>query len=635
MCGFVGYAGPEPKISRQKLVHMRDTLQHRGPDDAGIWLGQGRGACVGLAHRRLAILDTSQAGRQPMASEDGQIQLVFNGEFYGYATAKHTLERLGHRFRTSTDTEVILALYQQYGMDFVDHLDGMFALALWDGTQERLILLRDRLGIKPLFVAHVQPNTMIFGSEIKAVLASGLVDNAIDLQAHHDYLGLNYVPGPRTMFAGIKKVNPGELVIWTPAQCEQRTYWQHPLEADLPIHPPKPFSVAAEEVHMALCEAVERRMVSDVPIGMFLSGGIDSTAILMAMAQHSTAPIKAFTIRFQEDSYDESSHASTAARAFGAEHYIETVRPHVDTFLEPLTSMLDEPFADSSAIPLWYLCRMTRQHVKVALGGDGGDEVFAGYRTHFAWKLAKAWRHVPKVVQHTVAPRLAQRLPVSHRKVSLDLKIKAFVSAASHPAIDAHYFFKQFMTEHARRELVEHDETLEETIRLFRRAVESMHDPGSLRAILRADFALYLPDDILTKVDRMSMAHALEARVPFLDVALGQQIATYPSRHLLKGFTTKAVLKKSMRGRVPDQILDRRKSGFNVPMAQWLSGSMKPLMLDLLATDTIRRVGLWRPTVIEKIIDEHLRRQRDHSRTLWALMCFMLFNERFRGGQSA
>ena len=635
MCGFVGYIGHGAWLSRQRLVHMRDTLTHRGPDDAGIWLGQTPRAAVGLAHRRLSIIDTRSVGRQPMTDSSGQVAIVFNGEFYGYLDARRTLETKGHQFRTQTDTEVILALYREYGSDFVHHVDGMFALALWDKSQNRLVLARDRMGIKPLFYSALANGALVFGSEIKALLASKSIDDSIDLQAHHDYLGLNYVPGPQTMISSIKKLRPGHTLIWSPEGLSCKPYWTHPLESlSAPPNPPS-FKQAASQVYIDLKRAVERRMVSDVPLGMFLSGGIDSTAVLMAMSQASKQPIQAFTIGFDEATYDESNHARIAAEAFNAQHHVEVVRPDFRTFLEPLVEIMDEPFADSSVIPLWYLCRLARKHVTVALGGDGGDEVFAGYRTHFAWQLAKVWRQLPGLVRQRLVPSLIDRLPVSHGKVSLDLKLRAFVGAASHPAIDAHCYFKQFMTEDARHELGQHNSAIDETVRLFRNSIQSMPDKESLRAVLRSDFSVYLPDDILVKTDRVSMAHGLEARVPFLDVALGKTVAQYPDHYTLRGLTTKAVLKKALYGKVPHSLLRRKKAGFNVPMAQWLSGPMNTLMRQLLAPGMVRRCGLWRTSVVDRIISEHENRHRDHSRTLWALMCFMLFNERFRNGRPA
>jgi len=634
VCGFVGYVGTQAPVTRQRLVHMRDTLSHRGPDDAGVYISKRRVA-VGLGHRRLSIIDTRRVGRQPMASPSGKTCIAYNGEFYGYQSHRARLASGGYPFQTQTDTEVILALYEERGLSFLDDLDGMFAFALWDDASERLILARDRLGIKPLFFSQLEDGTLLFGSEIKALLASKCVDDAVDIQAHYDYLALNYVPGPRTMVRGIRSLEPGQTLVWERGQIKIRRYWSQTFASELPATPQQTFAQAQASVLGGLYEAVEQRMISDVPLGMFLSGGVDSTAVLMGMARYSDAPIKAFTIRFDQATYDESSHARIAAKAFGADHFIETVNPDPDTFLSPLIETLDQPYADSSAIPLWYLCRLARQHVTVALGGDGGDELFAGYRTHFAWRLAKLWRRLPDWLRDDLIPGLIHRLPVSHSKVSFDLKAKAFVSAASNPAIEAHYRFKEFMSPDARASLIQSDAELEPTVRLFEAAVEHMEDASSLDAILAADFQVYLPDDILVKVDRMSMAHSLEARVPFLDHGLVEATARMPAEYKLRKMESKSVLKRALKGRVPKTLLARKKAGFNVPMATWLLGPLHELMKDTLSPDSVKHVGLWNPEQVTSLIEEHTARHRDHSRTLWALICFMLFNERFRQGRAA
>ncbi len=561
--------------------------------------------------------------------------LVYNGEFYGFQSHRERLLRQGYPFKTRTDTEVILALYEERGIDFLQAVDGMFAIALWDVQRERLILARDRLGIKPLFYATAHDGSLVFGSEIKALLASKMIDDSIDHQALHDYLGLNYVPGPRTMMRGIKSLSPGQVLIYEQGRLELRTYWHQTFASQMVSPYARDYNEGQIDVIEALQSAVDARMISDVPLGMFLSGGIDSTAILMAMSQSSSRPVDAFTIRFEQDTYDESDHARVAAKHFGARHHVETVNPDPDVFLGPLVETLDQPYADSSAIPLWYLCRMASQHVTVALGGDGGDELFAGYRTHLAWRLAKVWRLLPRVVRDRLIPSVVQRLPVSHKKVSFDLKAKAFTAAAARPAIDAHYQFKEFMSEDARHALAESETTLEPTVRLFRVAAESFSDPTTLDAMLAADFSIYLPDDILVKVDRMSMAHSLEARVPFLDHNFVQEVAAMPTTFKLRGLRTKAILKDALRERVPDQLLKRSKAGFNVPMASWLLGPLSGLLKDLLAPETIKRVGLWSPAKVLKLIEEHETMERDHSRTLWAMVCFMLFNERFRAGRAA
>lgn len=635
MCGLVGYVGPRPPVTRERLVAMRDRLTHRGPDDAGLYAHADDRVAVGLAHRRLSIIDTRTVGRQPMASADGRLWVTFNGEIYNFAELRADLEARGHRFRTRTDTEVLLYLYRERGADMLPSLIGMFAFAIWDADRRRLLLARDRLGIKPLFLSEPGDGTLLFASEIKALLASGVVDDAVDLQAHHDYLALNYVPGPRTMLAGVRKLQPAHAVLWEDGRARTFRYWDQVFHSVAPRRAPG-LRAAARAVREGLDRAVRRRLVADVPLGMFLSGGIDSSAVLASMAAQSTGPVEAFTIRFEEASYDESDYARLAARRFGARHHVETVRPDADTFLEPLVEAFDEPYADSSAIPLWYLCRLARRHVTVALGGDGGDELFAGYRTHVAYRLAHFYRQLPAAVRERLVPAMVDRLPVSHAKVSFDLKARQFVAAASAAVPDAHYGFKEFLSEPLRAELrARPAPEVEPTVRLFRSAFAAHAFRDGLDGVLYSDFQIYLPDDILVKVDRMSMIHGLEARVPFLDHELVELAASLPARYKLPGLRTKHVLKQALWGRVPLRILERGKAGFNVPMAQWLLGPLRPLVRDMLSPARVQSIGLWRPEGVARLLDEHESRRRDWSRTLWALLVFVLWNERHRGGRGA
>ncbi|MBV69869.1 MAG: asparagine synthase (glutamine-hydrolyzing) [Myxococcales bacterium] len=633
MCGFVGYVGETAPVDRTRLIAMRDRMTHRGPDDAGVLIRNGN-LSVGLAHRRLSILDTRSVGQQPMSTQNDRFHIVYNGEFYSFMTERNRLKKMGYGFQSRTDTEVILALFAESGVACFDRIDGMFGFAIWDSLEQELTLVRDRLGIKPVFYSTTATGSLLFASEVKALLESKCIDDSINLQAHHDYLGLNYVPGDQTMVNGIRKLPPGHYLTWKAGRISIKRYWSQTFGTDQDVYQGN-FETAAEDIMSCFDAAVERRLVSDVPLGMFLSGGIDSSAILNSMSRLHSGPVKAFTIAFEEASYDESNFARVAAGSVGADHHIELVKPDPDTVLAPLIQSLDEPYADSSVIPLWYLCRLAKRHVTVALGGDGGDELFAGYRTHYAWKLARLWKRVPKPIRINLANRVVGLLPTSHKKMSFDLKARAFIRAASRPAIDAHYGFKEFMPESVRRAMLDSSDELDETVRLFRRATESMSQPGSLDAILAADFEIYLPDDILVKVDRISMLHSLEARVPFLDHRLVELAAKMPGHYKLKGLKTKAVLKQALKNRVPGQLLKRRKAGFNVPMAQWLSGPLQPLMMDLLDTQSVSRVGLWRTDDVQSLISSHLNRSEDNSRSLWAMMCFMLFNQEYREGRAA
>ena len=632
MCGFTGYVASTRPFERATLARMRDTLAHRGPDGHGLWTHEDEGVAVGLGHRRLAIIDTRDVGLQPMHDDSGRLTVAFNGEIYDFARLRETLEGSGrHVFRTRTDTEVILHLWRDQGARALDTLDGMFAFALWDADERTLTLARDRFGKKPLYYAHLPDGTLIFASEIKALLASGRVDDALDVQAHEDYLALNYVPGPRSLFAAVRKLQPAHTLTWRDGNVTLARYWDLHLHSERGRSPARiPLGEAAEGVRERLDAAVSRRMVSDVPLGMFLSGGIDSSAVLTSMARASDRPIQAFTIRFDEASYDETAHARLVAQSVGATHHVETIRPEPETFFEPLVDAFDEPFADSSAIPLWYLARLARRHVTVALGGDGGDELFAGYRTHRALRLAALWRRLPVAVRDGLVPALVDRLPVSHRKVSFDLKARQFVAAASAPASQAFFGFKEFLRAPRRRALCLAQAGFESPSRLFDAAFAAHEFQDALDAALYADSTLYLPDDILVKVDRMTMAHALEARTPFLDTGLATYAAALPARYKLFGLRTKHVLKRALRGRVPLRILERGKAGFNVPMATWLMGPLRDRLYDMLSPTRVRALGLWSAPEVERLLAEHAARRADHSRPLWALVCLSAWRERHR-----
>ena len=636
MCGIVGYVGLDAPITKERLSAMRDTMVHRGPDGDGIFVSTEENAAVGLGHRRLAIIDTREIGLQPLSNEDGTIHAIFNGEIYNFRELREELIAHGHVFRTLTDTEVLVHLYEDRGDNLLSYIYGMFAFAIWDAKNHRLFLARDRLGKKPLYYAWNNRGTLFFASEIKALLTSGCIDDTIDLQALHDYLALNYVPGPRSMLAAINKLPPAHALIWEDGKIRQFRYWNlnfHSVDPERRFKQQSMHESARETLKM-LDGAVQRRLVSDVPIGMFLSGGVDSTAILMCMAENTSLPVKAFTIGFEETSYDESDYAKIAAQSFGAEHHIAIVRPDADTFLGSISEAFDEPYADSSAIPLWYLCRFAREYVTVALGGDGGDELYAGYLTHSAYRIANLYRHLPDVLRNRVIPALVSRLPVSHSKVSFDLRARQFVAAASQNPACAHYGYKEFLSEEARAELrAIPAPDIEPTVRLFEAAFRAHKFADTLDAVLYSDFQLYLPDDILVKTDRMSMIHSLEVRSPFLDHLLVEQAASLPAHYKLWGLRGKHILRKALKGFLPTRILRRRKAGFNVPMAQWLNGPLRSIVRDMLAQDMVTRIGIWSAPAVNRLMVEHEARRQDNSRSIWALLMFMLWNERFRHGK--
>lgn len=610
MCGFVGYVGAGAAVSAERLVAMRETLRHRGPDDAGVWVGSEGGIEVGLAHRRLAVVDLDARGRQPL--RHGTARVVFNGEIYNYRALRHELMAAGVDFGTETDTEVIPALYERIGHGLLERLRGIFAFAVWDGR--RLLLARDRLGVKPLFVAE-RGDGLLFASEPKALVASGLVDCGVDVQALHDYLGLCYVPGPRTLLRGVRQLPAGHALVWEAGKVVEWRWWR-PVFGVGGRAPS--LRAAAEETRALVREAVSEQLMGDVPVGVFLSGGLDSTAVLWGMREAGVAR-RAFTIRFAEEGFDESEVAARVARALGAEHHIETVEPDPVAVVDAMAPAMDQPLGDSSAIALWYLCRMARRQVTVALGGDGGDEVFAGYRTHVAWWLARHWRRLPAGLRAGVSAAVA-RLPVGHGKVSFDLQARAFTAGAGQTAVAAHAAYKMFLSEEVRRELVVGDgAAIEPTVRLF----EGIARGESLDDILACDLGIYLPDDILVKLDRMSMLHGLEARVPLLDHRLVEAAGRWPVGHKLRGPVTKVALRAALLGRVPAEVVGRRKAGFNVPMARWLVGPLGGLLDELMASQGVG--GLLDGKGVARLVGEHRARVRDHSRSLWAMVCLLLF----------
>ena len=675
MCGIIGYVGHRPWVTEERLLIARDRMTARGPDDAGLWVKRWSDApsealdprpiWVGLAHRRLAIRDLSPAGHQPFFSPCGRYALVYNGELYETDRLRARLSGWGVRLQTRCDTEILLHLLIHEGLSALEHINGVFGFAFWDAETRALLLARDRFGVKPLYYARPNGSNplnleldsgaegLLFSSEIKGLLATEAVSDALDWRAQMDLITLTYTPGAQTVIAAIAQVPSGSWMRWTPEGVERGTYWTPNLA---PLPTPPSFKQATRHLRDLLCASVEERLVSDVPVGLFLSGGVDSTALLYAASEVSAAPLNTFTVKFSEREFDESDYARRAAKAFGAHHHEELITPHPDEFMGPLMDALDGPFADSSAIPLWYLTRTARQRVTVALGGDGGDEIFAGYRTHQAAQLARVYRALPSSLTDVLLS-LTRRLPVRYGKVSLDLKLKQFTRAASAPPPIAHCGFKTFLNPELSARLFEptlarlRDEGAEElaAFRHFLPHFDEIISSASpleranvtdipvplLHQHLNCDQRLYLPDNILIKGDRVTMGHGVELRVPLLDVRLTEWANALPPSYKLRGMTTKAVLKGALKGRVPSEVIKRPKAGFNVPMAQWLLGPLKPLCDDLLSADRVRRVGLWSAEVVEEMRAQHALRSVDHSRPLWAMLCFMMFNERHRGGRGA
>ncbi len=629
MCGICGLLlfRSEAAVDPATLTAMRDRLAHRGPDDRGLFVD----GPIGLAAARLAIIDLP-TGHQPLSNEDGSVWAVQNGEIYNYRDLQRWLAGRGHRLRTASDTEVLVHLYEELGPDMVDRLRGMFALAIWDSRQGRLLLARDRLGIKPLFYA-LSASGLAFASEIKALLATGL-SRQLDPVALHDYLSFDYVPGPRTMFDGIRKLPAAHRLIADPAIRLER-YWRFPPPA---AGRPPSMAQTAAELRSRLDEAVRSHLVSDVPVGAFLSGGLDSSIVVALMAMHSPRPVQTFSIGFAEKSYSELPYARQVAERFGTEHHEFVVVPRVNDILDPLIEAFDEPFADSSAIASLHLARQASQHAKVVLSGDGGDEVFGGYVIYQADRLAKLVRLAPRLVSEQLLPRLGQRLPGSETKMSWQLRLQRFLANAYRDPLAAHIGWRTIFDEPAKLALYSPEyraanadrlSSGQASLRLARRFFEDYPTPDLLNRLMIVDSQLSLVDDMLTKVDRTAMAYGLEVRVPFLDQPLVEWLTLLPSDYKVRRLKLKALLKMTARDLLPPGLLRRPKAGFHVPMPGWLKRELRPLVDEVLGEETLRRQGIFEPAAVRRLVDAHLSGRADLSRNLWGLLVFGLWHDRY------
>jgi asparagine synthase (glutamine-hydrolysing) len=541
---------------------------------------------------------------------------VCNGEIDNYRELRVELEARGHRFRSRSDVEVIVHLYEEHGLEFAGRLRGMFAFALWDQRAKRLVLGRDRLGIKPLVFA-TDRRRLLFASEVKGLLAAG-VDREVDLQALHHYLTLSYVPAPYTAFTHIRKLLPGHLLVVEGGHLRLERYWR--LDYPPPVEGIRTGDYVAA-LRERLSDGVRSHLVSDVPVGVFLSGGLDSATVLAFMREHVSGSIKTFSVGFEESSFNELAHARATAKLFGTDHHELVVSPAITDTIPELIEAFDEPFADSSAIPLYYLSRFAREQVKVVLTGEGGDEVLGGYQTYVASKLARWYRQLPSPISRGLLPRVVRVLPVSHRRVSFDYKAKRFVHGALLPPDQAHLAWKQLLSEDAKAELYATNGNAHvPTTEFYGNVYAGCPTSSWLARQLHVDTALGLPDDMLTKVDRVTMAHSLEGRVPLLDHHLIEFMAGVPSHLKLHGMTTKYLLRRVMRGRLPRRVLRAGKRGFNVPLPGWLGTELRSFVGDVLSPGRVAASGLFRPDVVSRLVNEHLQRRADHSRTLWSLI---------------
>lgn len=602
---------------------MNEAIRHRGPDDDGFYFSDG----VGLAMRRLAIIDLKR-GQQPIHNEDRTAWIVFNGEIYNYRELRERLEKLGHHFYTDSDTEAIIHAYDQYGTDCPKHLRGMFAFAIWDERRQELFLARDRVGKKPLLYAHLS-DQLLFASEFSALLLHPDVSRDIDFEAIHYYLSFICVPAPLTAYRDIRKLEPGHSLIWRKGEIKIERYWRLDFSKKIKISEEE----AGERFVETLREAVRVRLMSEVPLGAFLSGGIDSSAVVALMSEESSEPIKTFSIGFEEQDFSELQHARRLARHVGADHHEFIVRPDALEVLPLLVEHYGEPYADSSAIPTYYVARETRRHVTVALNGDGGDECFAGYERYWGMTLAERYRGMPEFIRESVIKGVVEAIPGFEGRRNPIRRAKRFVRSASLPPLERYTSWVSAFDEDAKRALYSESFCRETEAWNAATVLEpwfaSANGAGIIDASLLADTMTYLPNDLLVKVDIASMAVSLEARSPFLDHHMMEFAASLPERLKLRGIKTKYLLKRVLRKLVPTENLIRPKMGFGVPIAYWFRGALQPFLRQTLLSEKAERRGLFNPEATRRIVDEHVNGKRDYSSQLWTLLMLELWFERF------
>lgn len=628
MCGIAGFVRRDGEAAdREILSRMTATLGHRGPDGSGLHMD----GPAALGHRRLSIIDLAGGG-QPMANEDGTVWVTYNGELYNEPALRSALVTRGHAFRTASDTEALVHLYEERGPRFAADLNGMFALALWDAPRRRLVLARDRMGQKPLYYAET-PGGLVFGSEPKALLQHPEVNGSLDPAGLARYLFYEYLPAPYSIYAGIRKLPCAHLLVWEDGRTRLERYWTPPPPEPVAASPDMPG--VAERFWGDFRDAVDRHRRSDVPLGVFLSGGIDSSSVAAALAElEPPRQIRTFSIGFDDPSFDESGHARAVARHLGTDHHEQIFSAEMVLDLLPhVAGWLDEPFGDASVLPTHLLSRFARGFVTVALGGDGADELLAGYPTFAAERAARFFRRLPRPARG-LAGAAVGRLPVDHRNFSFDFKLKQFLRGAGEAAPLAHQRWLGSFSGAEIGRLLAFDPGIDveaEHLERARALTEAARvDPLTRSLWLYQD--TYLPEDILTKVDRASMACGLEVRAPFLDAELVDTIQRLPAAFKYGRNQTKRLLKRAAAPRLPASILSRPKKGFGIPVASWLRGPLGPLLDRLLDPGHLGRQGLFRPEEVARKVREHRDGTHDHRKPLWTLLMFQLWQERWAAG---
>ncbi len=626
MCGITGVFDltARREVDRERLARINDMLWHRGPDEAGLHLEPG----LGLGHRRLSIIDIA-TGQQPLANEDETVWVVFNGEIYNFVDLIPELTRLGHRFHTRSDTEVIVHAWEQWGEACVEHFRGMFAFALWDRKREVFFLARDRLGVKPLYYAVSDDGWLVFGSELKTLAAWPGFRREIDDEAVEDYFGYGYVPEPRTIYKTALKLPPGHTLTVRRGQPlpAPREFWDVPFQ---PL-PAMRLEEAQSELIERLREAVRIRLVAEVPLGAFLSGGVDSSAVVAMMAGLSDQPVKTCSIAFTEAAYDESDYARMVAERYRTEHHVDTVEADDFSLIDELAHLYDEPFADSSAMPTYRVCQLARKQVTVALSGDGGDENFAGYR-RYRWHSyeERMRRWLPLSVRRPLFGLLGRLYPKADWAPKF-LRAKTTFEAMARDTVEGYFHGVSVCSDALRDRLFSPSFKRRlngyRAVEVLRRHHARCAHLDTVSQVQYLDMKTYLVGDILTKVDRASMAHALEVRVPFLDHKLMEWVSGLPVGFKLKGTEGKYLLKRALAPYLPHDVLYRRKQGFAVPLEHWFRGPLQARLRTAVLSERMADTGYFDMRFVQRMLDEHATGRRDHSAALWSLLMFAVFLE--------
>lgn len=628
MCGICGIVDYGAVVNENVIGRMCAAMKHRGPDGEGAYIN--KGAFVGLGHRRLKIIDLSESGHQPMANENGSIWITFNGEIYNYRDLRIGLEGKGHKFKSSTDTETIIHLYEEYGEDCLKYLRGMFAFAIWDEKEQLLLIARDRVGKKPLLY-HKNENKFCFASEFESLLSSNLIKKEIDSKAINYYLSFGYIPAPFTIYKDVFKLPPAHFLLLKNAKLILKQYWQLDYSKKINISEID----AADETRRLLSEATKIRLHSDVPLGAFLSGGIDSSVVVGLMSQTSSQRVKTFSVGFEDDDYNELNYARVIAKRFDTEHHEFIVKPKALEILPLLVERYGEPYADSSCIPTFYVAKETKQFVTVALNGDGGDELFAGYERYQAMLGSDIYRGMPVIIRGLLS-KLIAKLPDSVNPKNKLRRIKRLFGAIDLPKEERYLRWIGIVDQPLKKYLYSEDFTRltygYSELKFIEPFLNSKNSLSLIDSLLYTDTMTYLPNDLLVKVDITSMANSLEARSPFLDQEVMEFVAGLPSNYKLRIFNKKHILKKAVKGLIPQEILRRKKMGFGVPIGKWFRTDLKVLLHDtLLSQDSLSR-GYFDPAAVRFMVEQHISAKKDYAFILWALLVLELWHKRFMDG---